>query len=222
MLSLKSLINSKSIFIFDFDGVLVDSVEVKTEAFAALYEEYGTIVVDKVIQHHRLNGGMSRYEKFKHYHQNFFREKITKDQINILDKKFSNLVVNKVVNSPEIDGVTGFLNKLHGNKKCFVNSATPTAEIKKIVQLREWGGYFTKIYGSPNSKIKNLNNILYYEKNKSIDDCVFFGDAESDFNAATYLGMDFVLLVTASQTPQLTKKVKYHISNFKLLMEKIN
>ena len=217
MLSLKSFINSKSIFIFDFDGVLVDSVEVKTEAFAALYEKYGTIVVDKVIQHHRLNGGMSRYEKFKHYHQKFLGEKITEDQIIILDKIFSNLVVNKVVNAPEIDGVTVFLNKLHGDKKCFVNSATPTSEIKKIIKLRGWHHYFEKVFGSPDDKVRNnskiLNNIndnFVEKKNVS----VFFGDARSDYLAARDSGIDFVFVSNRKDNFNEMENIKYHITNF--------
>ena len=54
--------------IFDFDGVIAQSVEVKTEAFADMYKEYGKAVVNKVVQHHEDNGGMSRFEKFRLYH----------------------------------------------------------------------------------------------------------------------------------------------------------
>ena len=50
--------------IFDFDGVIAESVNVKTEAFASLYEPYGKDVVNKVEQHHLANGGVSRFEKF--------------------------------------------------------------------------------------------------------------------------------------------------------------
>ena len=34
--------------IFDFDGVIAESVEVKTDAFANLYQPYGDNVVNKV------------------------------------------------------------------------------------------------------------------------------------------------------------------------------
>ncbi len=42
----------KAIF-FDFDGVLADSVEIKTLAFAKLFEQYGKEVVNIVVEHHR-------------------------------------------------------------------------------------------------------------------------------------------------------------------------
>ena len=70
MTMIDDLIKSKLLFIFDFDGVLVDSVELKTIAFVHLYEEYGSHIVDLVIAFHCKNGGMSRFEKFKYFHNN--------------------------------------------------------------------------------------------------------------------------------------------------------
>jgi|TARA_B100001971_G_C18260476_1_gene586322 phosphoglycolate phosphatase-like HAD superfamily hydrolase len=215
--SIKNIIKDKSIFIFDFDGVLVDSVEIKTDAFVFLYKEYGNEIVNKIIEHHRLNGGMSRYEKFKHYHQSFLNQKITKDEINTLDQKFSNYVVNKVVNSPEVEGASEFLNKYYKHNKCFVNSATPNIEIKKIIKLRGWTEYFEGIFGSPDDKIKNISKIFHYIDNIQSDkknSTVFFGDAKSDFLAAKAAGIDFVLLLTSKKKLSFAKEVKFSINNF--------
>ena len=52
--------------IFDFDGVIVDSVDVKGLAFAEIYSKYGGGIAEKVLSHHRSNGGMSRKVKFKY------------------------------------------------------------------------------------------------------------------------------------------------------------
>ena len=51
--------------IYDFDGVICDSVNVKTEAFAKIYSEYGHSIVSKVVDYHNLHGGISRYEKIQ-------------------------------------------------------------------------------------------------------------------------------------------------------------
>ena len=59
--------------IFDFDGVIAESVQVKTDAFMELYVLYGQDVVQKVTKHHEANGGMSRYEKIKYYHKTLLR-----------------------------------------------------------------------------------------------------------------------------------------------------
>lgn len=220
-MSIKSFIDSKLIFIFDFDGVLVDSVEIKTEAFASLYKEHGIELVNKVIEHHRLNGGMSRYEKFKYYHQSFLNQKITKDELNRLDQKFSNYVVNKIVKSSEIEGATDFLNKFYKHKKCFVNSATPVTEIKKIIMLRGWSHYFEGIFGSPDDKIKNILKIFNkLEKKQPFNksSAVFFGDARSDYLAARDSGIDFVFVSNRKNNFIEMENIKYHITNFVEIM----
>jgi len=42
---------------FDFDGVLAESVGVKTKAYARLFEEHGEGVVSRVVDYHLKNGG---------------------------------------------------------------------------------------------------------------------------------------------------------------------
>ena len=59
--------------IFDFDGVIKDSVDIKTNAFAEIFSKYGTSIVDKVLDHHKMNGGISRFEKIKHYYKQFLK-----------------------------------------------------------------------------------------------------------------------------------------------------
>ena len=61
-------INLKSI-IFDFDGVIVESNNIKTNAFEGLYKPFGNEIAKKVIEHHVTHGGISRFEKFKLYHK---------------------------------------------------------------------------------------------------------------------------------------------------------
>ena len=75
--------------IFDFDGVIAESVEVKTEAFAALYKPYGNEIVEKVVEHNNANGGISRFEKFKLYHKLYLDTDLTDSDIERMSDKFS-------------------------------------------------------------------------------------------------------------------------------------
>ena len=61
-------------FFFDFDGVLADTVEVKTRAFAHIFEPFGAAVRDKVIEHHRNNSGVPRADKFRYYFEHFLKK----------------------------------------------------------------------------------------------------------------------------------------------------
>ena len=67
--------------IFDFDGVIAESVQVKTDAFATLYEQYGEYIVTKVIEHHEANGGMSRFEKIRFYHDPYLKKRLAKKKL---------------------------------------------------------------------------------------------------------------------------------------------
>ncbi len=112
--------------IFDFDGVIVESVKVKSDAFAELYKPYGTDTVKKVINHHEANGGMSRYEKFKIYHQRYLNRTITDENLSELSKIFSKLVVKKVIDCPYVPGVLDFIEKSYKQYKIFISTGTPT------------------------------------------------------------------------------------------------
>lgn len=189
---INNLLKSKILFAFDFDGVIADSVEVKTKAFYTLYKTYGDAIARKVVEHHKDNGGMSRYEKFDYYHKFFLGTQINQEVVDQLDSQFSELVVHKVVKSPEIKGVTRFLDKLcFNNKRCIINSATPKEELVEIVSKRRLSKYFSEIYGSPASKIDNLQSALN-KYNLEPGDLVFFGDSETDLNAAECLDIQFV------------------------------
>ena len=51
--------------IFDFDGVIAESVHIKSSGFSDLYKPYGTEIVKRVVKHHAANGGMSRFKKIR-------------------------------------------------------------------------------------------------------------------------------------------------------------
>lgn len=189
--SLKKYLSSKKNYIFDFDGVLVDSVEIKTEAFAYLYSAYGNEVVNKVVEFHRDNGGMSRYKKIEYFHEQLLGESISKADMNVLDKKFSEYVVNSVINAPEILGAEKLLKKLSSTNQCAVCSATPDKEIKTIVSSRGWNDYFNYVFGSPDSKTDNINKVLA-QSGMTKEDSIFFGDAYADYEAAKSCNIDFI------------------------------
>ena len=211
---MQKLLN-KSIYIFDFDGVLVDSVKIKTQSFALIYKIYGKEVVNKVINHHIENGGMSRFDKFKFYHKNFLNIDLNKNDLEILNLKFSALVKNKVINAPEIPGATKYLFELNKNKRVYVNSATPENELLEIINQRRWSNYFIDILGSPKTKTENIQFIVDQEK-LDLKKFVFFGDAINDYKAAKNIGIDFVQL--KSNKDELIGNPIFSVNSFEELI----
>ena len=206
-------------FFFDFDGVLADSVEVKTQAFARLFEPYGTKIVAKVVDHHRRHGGMTRVEKFRYYYREFLKKPLDDDVMERLCSEFSRLVVDQVVASPEIPGAEAFLTKWHDHIPCFVISATPDDEIRKIVRHRGLEGLFKEVLGSSASKSENLK-ILLNKYRLDPAKCIFFGDAESDYHAAKNCGVEFIAILPGQDSSLL--KIVPDVSwtnDFETLME---
>lgn len=185
-------------FFFDCDGVIIDSVDIKTEAFYEMYKQHGRTIANKVIRHHRWNGGMSRFEKFRYYHAHFLGKTVTKQDVLKLAKKFSTIVLQKVLRTKFIPGALDFLKLCKKNqKKCFLVSGTPTNEIKIIAKKRGFRKYFDEIKGSPVSKGENISSIIKKYKIEPVK-AVFFGDSINDAHAARknhihFIGINYFL-----------------------------
>jgi len=185
------LMARKKLLVFDFDGVLADSVGVKTDAFAEMYHHHGDEIKSRVVEHHLEHGGMSRFDKFAYYEAEFIGQPASKERIGELAAQFSDLVVDKVVIANEIPGAERLMTYMASKAQCAVNSATPEQEIRMIIERRGWDHYFAAVHGSPTTKLDNLQKITK-KLGVSVDDSLFFGDARSDWLAAKSLGMDFV------------------------------
>lgn len=189
-------------FFFDFDGVLADSVEVKTRAFARLFEPFGAEIEARVVDHHRRHSGVTRVDKFRHYYQEFLRQPLDEAGLADLCRRFARLVVDEVVAAPEISGAEAFLRAWHGRLPFFVVSATPEEEIQEIVRRRGWSQYFKEVRGAPRSKRDNLE-ILLQAYGLEPARCLFFGDAESDYRAAAAWGVAFLGILPGPEAPLL-------------------
>lgn len=188
------------IFFFDFDGVIADSLDIKTEAFGELFSKYGKCVSRKVMDYHRNNGGISRYDKFRYFYKTILRKDIDSALINKLDKDYSKLVVEKVIAASYIPGALNFIKMLNKHKMgCFIISGTPQKEIRYILKRKRIAQLFKKIVGSPAKKEDNLKNLISeYVINPK--EAVFFGDAKSDYKAARKNKVSFVRIVRGKKS----------------------
>ena len=65
--SVYNILSTKKYIFWDFDGVIKESVEVKSDAFENLFKSFGDEVAKKVRNHHEENGGVSRFDKLPLY-----------------------------------------------------------------------------------------------------------------------------------------------------------
>ena len=202
--------NDINAIIFDYDGIISESVNVKTKAFAKLYSKFGDEVVNKVINHHENNGGISRFEKFKFYHENFLNIKIDKMQIDKLSLEFSSIVLEKVINSPYVNGAELFIKNNYTKYDFHISTGTPEEEIQVILNRKKIRKYFKTVHGSPEKKYNHVSKILT-ENKYNPNNVVFIGDALSDRDAARKNKINFIGRYTTSKE---IKNEKYLIENF--------
>jgi len=186
--------------ILDFDGVILDSVGVKTRTFARLFEDRGPMVVRQVIDYHLANGGVSRFEKFEYIYSNFLHETLSRAESARLGDRFKAFAFDEIVIAPWIPGAKEFLQDNFQRYLLFVASGTPEDELREIICLRHLDRNFRGAFGSPASKAQIVNRIVA-ENDLTRSDVVFVGDAMTDFHAAMESGVKFIGIAPASASP---------------------
>ncbi len=182
--------NIKAI-IFDFDGVLVESVDVKTRAFARMFEDKGEEVVRKVTEFHLKNGGLSRVHKFKYYYKEILKCSLSEKKLEALCNIFSRLVIDEVINSPYVNGAKEFLERYYCEIDFYVVSGTPEEELREIVKCRGMDVFFKGVFGSPEQK-GEIAKMILQQNGYSSQEVVFIGDSITDFRGARDSGIRFI------------------------------
>ena len=189
-LAINKIMKAHVIF-WDFDGVIKDSVPVKTEAFRKLFFCFGTDVANKVVEHHLENGGVSRYKKIPYYFKRYVGKNISKKELNRYADDFSKLVVEEVIKSPWISGVEDFLRNNEYLQEFILVTGTPQSEIEIILNELNLTELFISIHGSPEEK----TDVVSYSIKKygyKISECVLIGDSATDYKAAHENNIDFI------------------------------
>lgn len=184
--------------VFDCDGVLLESVEIKSNAFRQLFADHPQ-QLDAIERHHQRQLGISRYEKFRWIYQELLECELSAAKSAELGRRFEEIVGRAMENCPEVPGAAATLAKLAElGIPLFVASGTPQGELEAILEARGWGHYFEEIHGSPLSKPEILNGIAALLETTP-EQLLFVGDGESDHQAALETGVRFVLRETAAQ-----------------------
>lgn len=179
--------------VFDFDGVLVDSVGLKSEVFAALYALESESFRAAVATYHLENGGMPRAEKIAHFEKMRTGQSPSTARLHFLVDRFAGLVTERVISAPEMDCAEQLLERLYRRMPLFVCSATPEPELRHIVGARGWQDFFHGVFGSPKAKHIILSEIVAHLGCKS-DEVLMVGDAETDRESASRAGTRFLLV----------------------------
>lgn len=185
---MKLLADTQACF-FDFDGVLVDSVNIKTQAYMKIFAEHGPESVALIRTYHLEHGGVDRFRKITHVLNQTGR--YSDEERDRLAAAFQTAVVDAVIAAPELVEGRRLLDQAREQGiDCHVVSGTPQDELQLIVERRGLKAAFRSINGSPRKKTQILNELIAgqdYER----DRCLMIGDAHTDFTAAQEVGVWF-------------------------------
>lgn len=170
--------------VFDCDGVLLDSVPVKTRAFARLARPYGKEAEDSMVMYHARHGGVSRYRKFAWFFEEFLHREITPAESEAWGKKFAEYALEEVRACPMIPGAENALKSWHGKLPMYVCSGAPEEELGLVLGERGLKQYFNGIFGSPPAKSELLKSIVRLHPEFLPEEFVMIGDATTDEDAA--------------------------------------
>lgn len=184
--------------VLDFDGVVLESVDVKTRAFVELFDRQEPELVAEI---HLDNPGLTRFEKFRMISERLFgsyEEKAAPE----LNAVFSAIVRREMSSCPFVPGALDFLRSRARTHRLFVASAAPEDELREIVEERGLTPYFEQVNGSPRSKPEILGDLL---EASGLDprQALFIGDAPADQAAAAEVGVWFVGRSGVAGTPPL-------------------
>ena len=180
-----------SLIFWDFDGVIKESTEIKTAAFRQLFSDYGSEIVCKIETHHRDNGGLSRFTKFPIYLE-WAGESSDSERLADLDRRFSALVVQGVINAPWVPGVESIIRTNPYRQTFVLVSATPQHELEVILRALKLEPCFEVVYGAPTSKQDAIYQSL--QRYALAPGCaLMIGDALADYEAALVHQVSFLL-----------------------------
>jgi phosphoglycolate phosphatase-like HAD superfamily hydrolase len=192
----KKRIDTLRAIAFDFDGVILESADIKTAAFMALYAAFPTRL-PAIREYHLSNAGISRYVKFEYIQTKILGLPYTDRDRAQQSAEFERLTHEQILRCAEVKGAAALLRGLKGRVARIVASGTPQDELRKIVAERGMGSWFEEVWGTPRTKPEILRDVLARHE-LAAGAVLMVGDGMSDYQSAQETGVRFLARETDS------------------------
>lgn len=172
------------VIFWDFDGVILDSNEVRDKGFETVLSEFPKEEVEQLLSFHRKNGGLSRYVKFRYFFENIRGEEISEKEVSNWAAKFSEIMLKSLKDKSLLIPVPN--NFIRSNYRKFIMhivSGSDQAELRELCRSLEIDHFFKSIHGSPTPK-NDLVKMIIEEYSYDSNDAVLIGDSINDYEAS--------------------------------------
>jgi phosphoglycolate phosphatase-like HAD superfamily hydrolase len=181
----------KTIF-WDFDGVILNSNEVRSQGFAEVLKDFPIEQVNQLMKFHNENGGLSRYVKFRYFFEEVRKEILTDQKLKFYNDSFSKIMRESLIDSKLLILETNnFIKKNYLKFQMHIVSGSDEVELNFLCEKLGIARYFISINGSPTPKTKLVFDLISkqnYEKSK----CLLIGDSINDWEAAKHNNIKFM------------------------------
>lgn len=178
------------VLILDFDGVVIESNAVKTDAFVHLFNRFPEHA-EAMMEFHHANVSLTRFSKFEHL-LTLMGKTNDKELKADIAEDFSRQVLEGMMKVPLVPGALQFLRMVTPIIPVYLASVTPEKELMLILDQLGLSHWFSGIYGCPPwSKTTAIQDVLSKEglKPKQV---LLIGDSAGDQRAANACGIEFL------------------------------
>ena len=182
-------------FIFDCDGVILNSNKEKSNAFYQTVLAYGEDAAKELLDYHVCNGGISRYRKFEYFLKVIapkYNTAMNAITIEELLNGFADQVKSALLSCEIASGLHN-LRKITPDASWCIVSGGDQRELRDVFKTRQISELFDSgIFGSPDCKYSIIAREI---ANKNITQpAIFFGDSKLDHEVAASFDMDFIFI----------------------------
>jgi phosphoglycolate phosphatase-like HAD superfamily hydrolase len=190
--------------VFDFDGTLVQSAELKHRVFYEVFPAECASVIASILH---AEPEASRYSVIPRIVAESRRLEIALagGDTDDLVAKYADRAVAGVRTAPEVPGAERVLQTFFRSAAIYVSSATPQQQLQSLLANRGWTSFISGVYGYPNKKGETVAFLL---KQHAIPPSrlLVIGDGESDRMAAEQNGCAFFHI---SQPTDLSRVISF-------------
>lgn len=180
-----------NVILWDFDGVIMDSMPIRGRGFEEVLKGYPQEQVNELMEFHNINGGLSRYVKFRHFFEKIRGESISEEQVLTLAESFSKIMFELLLDeSLLINDSVQFIQNNSDKYEMHIVSGSDGKELNAICNGLNLSKYFKTINGSPTPKVTLVKNILS-NYSYSLDEVILIGDSINDLDASVANGIAF-------------------------------
>jgi HAD superfamily hydrolase (TIGR01549 family) len=170
--------------LWDFDGVILNSMKIKAEGFKSIFSAYSPESIAEIEAYHYANGGVSRFEKIRYFYEKILNKPITEEEIQRLADLFAESIGKYLFDKENlIDDAVSFIKSNYQQYNFHIVSGAEHHELNRLCEVFGLVKYFITIEGSPTPKSDLIKDIIY-KYNYDRHETILIGDSINDYEAA--------------------------------------